>query len=249
MTIRYAAATAALLAAAAARADQAPVTLARTFKAGESARYHTTGKVTALGNPVVQDEIDTMQVKEVRADGGAVLLLGMESGSYTLNGEVHKLPVPPPATLTVDRRDRMVKLTLPETGITIMAPEVHQIIIAAVQPVFPDKPVAPGDSWTTELDNPAVAGKKCTIHTTYAGMDTLDGRNAWKLTQRTEADMPGAGPKLTEDVTAWLDPATGQSLKYAVVTKHLPTAFGAVDSEATSVLLKPGDKAGQQAAR
>ena len=37
--------------------------------------------------------------------------------------------------------------------------------------VFPDNPANPGDTWTTEVNNPQVKGKKVTTKFTFDGID------------------------------------------------------------------------------
>ena len=101
-----------------------------------------------------------------------------------------------------------------------------------------DEPVKPGDSWTTEVDNPQVKGKKVTIKTTFVGDDKADGAPALKFKQTLEADTDAADAKLKAETTALLDPTTGQLIEEEQTAKGIPGAMGPVDWKGTIKRLK-----------
>jgi hypothetical protein len=224
--------------------DDNPVTLRRVYKAGDVSRYATTMRVKVMGNEFVQESVDKIEVKKVDPDGTAGLTYEIESGSYILNGNKNDLPKAPPWAITRDKQNRFVKATTEETFEVFMAPEVRRLLFSCVEVVFPDKPVKVGDTWTTELDNPAVKGKKITLKTTFRGKEMLEGASISKVEQRAEADTNLTGGKLTCDLTAWLNGSTGEAVKIETAFKGVPTQFGALDTNSVSVLKKPGEKPG-----
>jgi hypothetical protein len=218
--------------------DDKPITLTRTYKAGEITRYNSTMRVKALGNEFVQESVDKIEIIKVDPDGSATATYGQESGSYTLNGKKNDLPKSPAWTITRDKYNRFVKASTEETLEFFIVPDVRRLLFACIEVVFPERPVKVGESWTTELDNPAVKGKKVTLKTTLRGEEIVDGFPVYKLAQHTEADTNLSGGKLTSDLVAWLTPSTGEAVKIEASFKGVPTQAGALETTSTSVRIK-----------
>lgn len=201
------------------------VTLALKPQTG-TLRYHSEQTVNAQGMEIKVTRNYKTTVKTVKPTGEAEIEEATENGQVTLMGQSMDLPAGGAATMTLDRRGKLVEFSPPTGGIT--TPEVARLMAEFGNVVFPAAAVVEGAEWTTEYDNPAVAGKKVQVKTKFLGTEKLDGKDAIKVKQGGSADVPD-GKTVEGEATYWLDPATGATLKYEVTVKHLPTMYGDLD--------------------
>ena len=54
----------------------------------------------------------------------------------------------------------------------------------------------------------------------------MDGKDYWKIKQTFEADTDDKGAKTSSEMTSWLDPADGSTLKMEGTVKEIPSMFG-----------------------
>jgi hypothetical protein len=221
----------------AARADDT-TKLVRTYKEGDKARYKQTIKVSVMGMDVVVTTTDKLTVKEVKKTGDVVEVREGEGGTMTLNGADQPSPPTPAITITFDKSDKLSDYKPSMEG-GFFDPGVANLVAVAHHFLLTDKAVKKDDTWETELDNPAVKGKKMTVKDTFLGTEKRDGKDLWKIKQTGEPLVDAAGGKMTFEFTALLDPATGQLVHSEGNVKQIPTQFGSLDWTEEENLLKP----------
>jgi hypothetical protein len=224
-----------------ARADDM-TKLTRTYKAGDVTRYKQIIKVSVMGMDIVVTTVTKSTVKEVKPTGDVVVLREGESGTLSMNGSDMPQPPGPPVTFTYDKSDKLADFKATEEG-GFLDPGVNRLVAVVHHIVLTDKPVKTGDTWETELENPAVKGKKLTLKSTFLGTEKRDGKELWKIKQAGEPAVDEAGGKMTVEFTALLDPATGQEIHLEGSVKQIPTQFGSLDwTEESNVLKADADK-------
>jgi len=230
---------AALGAVQAVRADDAAVKLTRTFKEGDLVHYKSTIKVSVMGMDVVVTSLEKRTVKEIKKTGEVVIVVeGEEGGSLSMNGADQPQPPAPPATETFDKSGKMAEFK-PSVEGGFFDPGVGQLVAITHHFVLPDKEVKKDDTWETELDDPAVKGKKMTLKSSFLGIEKRDGKDLWKVKQKGEPLVDAAGGKMTFEFTGLLDPATGNMVHFEGTVKQIPTQFGSLDWTEESNLQKP----------
>lgn len=202
------------------RADDKPVKLARTAKVGDVVRTKVTVNANAGGQDIVVVQTFKTKVKEINKKDEVVWEQTTES--VVVNDMEQAGASGQTQTETRDKLNKLVDYTPPKAGQDIFSPEVQKLMAGSSEILFTDKEVKPGDSWTTEMDNPVVKDKKVKIKTTFVGMDKVDGKDYWKVKQSAEADTDDKGAKTTYEMTSWLDPADGSTLKMEGQVKDLP---------------------------
>ena len=85
------------------------------------------------------------------------------------------------------------------------------------------------ESWTTEMDNPALKGKKFSLKSVFIGIDKVDGKEYWKVKQTSTVEVDAAGAKTAFEMTHWMEIGTGETFKAEGSVKDLPTQFGPVN--------------------
>ena len=226
--IRVLSAAMLLTAAIAANADEKTVTLARTYKVGDKVSHKVTVTVSVNGMDVVVTRTAKSAVKEVKPTGEVVIIQTDDGSTLNIGGQEQQQPAGPPVTEIRNKNGKLTEVKVEEAAGGFMTPEIQQLVAKASDVHLTDKPVKAGDTWTSEFDNPAVKGKKFTAKSTYVGVEKVDGQDLWKVKQTVEADSDADGKKLTIDLTAWLDPAKGQTIKMEGIAKDIPTNFGSL---------------------
>lgn len=221
------------------RADDAkPVAIVMSPKAGDFVRYKTTLKINLNGSDITVEQNRKHVVKEVKENKDVVLAVEDEGGKVGADGNDMDLPAGTPTAVTVDKANKVLSFKPEKEDNPYLSTAAQHLIALIDRIVLPDKPVKPGDSWTTEVDNPQVKGKKVTIKTTFVGEDKADGAPAMKFKQTLEADTGAADAKLKAETTALLDPGTGQLIEEEQTAKGIPGTMGPVDWKATIKRLK-----------
>jgi hypothetical protein len=220
------------------RADTA-VTMTKTSVIGDTVQYKQTIESSASGTDVKVETSRKQRVKEVRDNGEIVITLTDEGGKYTQNGAASDIPAGSPVTVTVDKFNKVLSYKPQAEGSGYFSPSTRHLLFAVDTIVFPDKAVKPGDTWKTEIDNPAVKGKKVTIRTTFVGAEAAAGVSSWKLKQTLEAAIDMNGGTITAETTALLDSANWQVIQLDQTVKGVPSENGALDWKATLRRVKP----------
>lgn len=227
-----------MIGAPAVRADDAKtLILVMAAKAGDSVRYRTTLKISVGGNDITVEQNRKHVVKEVKENKDVVLAVEEEGGKVQAGGNDTDIPAGTPTAVTINKANKVLTFKPEKEDNPYLSTAAQHLIALIDRVILPDKPVKAGDSWTTEVDNPQVKGKKVTIKTTFVGEDKADGAPALKFKQTLEADTD-ANAKLTAETTALLDPATGQLIEEEQTAKGIPGTMGPVDWKGTIKRLK-----------
>jgi hypothetical protein len=207
--------------------DPKPATLAKTVKVGDAVKYKGTIKIDLGGMAITVVQNRKHVVKEIKANGDVVSDIVDEGGKVDLGSGEMDVPAKPPETITSDKLGKITAYK-PSTEPNMYLSDACLHLLSIVDRiVFSDKPVKPGDSWTSEVENPVAKGKKVAVKTTYVGTEKADGADAWKVKQTLDADTEGG--KMTADVTALLDAATGQLISADQAVKGVPANNGPID--------------------
>ena len=218
--------------------DTKPVSIVMSPKAGDSVRYKTTLKISVNGNDITVVQTRKHVVKEVKESKDVVLAVEEEGGKVEAGGNGTDIPAGTPTAVTVDKANKVLTFKPEKEENPYLSTAAQHLMALIDHIILPDKPVKPGDSWTTEVDNPQVKGKKVTIKTTFVGDEKADGAPALKFKQTLEADTDAAGAKLKAETTALLDPTTGQLIEEEQTAKGIPGMMGPVDWKGTIKRLK-----------
>ena len=224
---------------------QDAVTLTRKFKEGDVIRFKTVVNATVMGGEAVVTSTAKQTVKKVKDNGEITVSIVDEGGKLSFGGMEQDLPAGAEVVETRDKAGKLSKIEFPNGGQEFMTPEVRHLTSLLAEPMLSDKPVKAGDTWTVEVDNPAVKGKKVTFKGTFAGSEKLADSETWKLKQTAEAISDDKGAKIAAETTYWLDPATGQTIKSESAVKGIPTQFGEMSWTAKSERVKPEEKKAQ----
>ncbi|MCS6776529.1 MAG: hypothetical protein RMJ43_01060 [Chloroherpetonaceae bacterium] len=210
-------------------ADEArPITLTAPAKVGETVRYRTT-LTMSVGADITVEQVRKHVVKEVKDNKEVIVVVHNEGGKFLVNGTENEIPATAEITMTLDRINRVLTFKPRVEDNPYLSSSTLHLLTMAETIVLPEKPVKPGESWTTEADNPQVKGKKVKIKTTYDGTAKLNDMPAWKVTQELEADTEFTDTRLKVKVTAFLDPATGQLIQAEQTASGIPSQQGPIE--------------------
>lgn len=224
------------------RADDAPVTLTRTHKKGDTSRIKSESDITAGAGEVKLVSTTKTTVKDVKDNGQIVFEEVGEGGKLTLNGTDMDIPATPPITVTREKSGKLVEMKMNADPMSAQSPEITRLLASIGAPIFKDKAVKAGDTWETEVDNPAVKDKKVVVKTKYVGTDKVDGKELWKVEQSAEPVVDAAGAKMPYSATYWLDPSNGQEVKAEVTIKDMPSQYGNLTFKTKATRLKDTEK-------
>lgn len=226
--------------AAMAQQDQPPaaqdkaVTLLRTYKAGDANLYAFEMVLTYNGAEIPGSGAVERTVKEVKPNGDVVFTYTDRGTKYVLNGEAGSAPPEPPMTVIVDKRGKVLSVSRPAASMGLIPDGLMKLLAILSQCVLPDKPVKPGDKWTTDFDNPTMKNSKFTLKGTLLGTEKVGDQTYLKV-RETVSDLlldisePGAGA-LSTQTTFWVVPDTGRVARLETTVKNLPIpALGSAD--------------------
>jgi hypothetical protein len=219
--------------------DQPTVTIARPRKAGDVVRMKVNATADVAGTEVTLERTVKTEVKEIKKTGEVVIVSSDLGGKVNAGGQEMEIPPTGPVTTTFDKLGRPVKYERSASDMSIMAPEVEQLIAVMQDYVLPDKPVKAGDAWENELPNPLFKDKKVQVKTTFVGMDKLEEAEVWKLKQTMAVVVDADGSKMSAELVFLVDPATGTPRTAEGAIKGVPTQYGPVDLRIKATLLKP----------
>ena len=235
----------ALLASQTARADdEKAVHLLVTPKVGRVLRTTSIVKISMMGMDVEVHAVEKATIKEVLESGAVITEVVDEGGKINTSGQEQNLPVTPAYSTTHDKFGKTTKGKPRDNADDFTTPEITRLMDSITDIVLTDKALKPSDTWQNELENPAVPEKKVLVKDTYFGLEKIDGRDCWKIKQTAEAIMNAAGGKVTYEVTEWIDPTDGRSVKLEGSISSVPTKFGTMSMHisAKSVLVADNEK-------
>jgi hypothetical protein len=224
-----------------AMAQDKPVTLARIYKAGDTAKYSATINTNTMGMDIVVKTGYKATIKEVKPNGDVIIEQITEAGTVSMSGMDQEIPGGEKSVETRDKLGKLIEIKLPESAQSVLSPEVQKLAAITADVLLSGKEVKAGDTWSTEFDNPILKGKKFSVKTTYIGTEKLDGKELWKIKQLASVDVDDQGAKTVQDTITWLDPANGQMVKMEGTVKGIQTMFGPMDWNMKMALVK-GDK-------
>jgi hypothetical protein len=217
---------AALAAIAVAAYAQDGVVLTRAYKKGDVVRYKSVVNASVMGGEAVVTATTKGTVKEVKDNGEITVSIVDEGGTLSFGGAEQDLPAGAEVVETREKSGKLKKVAFPNGGQEFVAPEIRELMTLVADPILGDKPVKPGDKWESEIDNPAVKGKKVAFKTTYVGPEKVGEVNTWKVLQTAEALTDDKGAKLTAEYTYWLENGNGATVKAESKVSGIPTQFG-----------------------
>jgi hypothetical protein len=208
------------------QAQDKPVTLARTYKAGDVQRYKVTVNASVMGMDVIVTSTAKNTIKEIKKNGDVVIEAADEGTKVSFGGQEQEQPAGAPITETRSKTGKLVDLKTDPASQALLSPEIQKMSAMVSDIIVSEKAVKPGESWETEFDNPAVKGKKLTVKTTFVGTEKVEGKELWKVKQSLTAETGMESAKVSHDYTTWLDPANGRLVKLEGTVKDIPTQFG-----------------------
>lgn len=223
---------------AATSAAQAVTLAAPPAKVGDTVRYRSQIKADFSGSEVLVERKRKDVIKEVKGNQDVVIESNDEGGTITVDGNANDIPAGGLIAITVNKMNTVLSYQPGDENQYISNSSLHLMALTD-RIIFPDHPVKPGDTWTTEVDNPQVKGKKITIKTTFVGEEKADGVTVWRVKQSLEADTEVAGNMLKATTTALLDATTGQMIESEQNVKGLPTTNGEMNYTGTTKRVKP----------
>jgi hypothetical protein len=155
----------------------------------------------------------------------------LDISSLSVNGR----PVTRPPTVRTRMRVGSDGTAVRGGYLTLPAPSPPIMLIATgLVPDLPDRPMAPGESWTDSVNVRAAGDRlKGTAHTKFLRYEDVDGVAAAVLegTRELRIDagppIPGKGT-MTVDQTAWVNPETGQLLRMTATVRFSIKVRGGV---------------------
>jgi hypothetical protein len=215
-------------------AQDGPTAMARSYKVGDAGLYSFEMVVTYSGAEIPGSGAVERTVKEIKPNGDVIFTYTDKGATYVLNGEAGSVPAEPPMTVTTDKRGKVLSVKR-ESGTAGMMPEsIMKLLAMLSQCVLPEKPVKPGDTWTTQFDNPTLKNGKFAVKSTFVGPDKLEDQNYLKV-RETVSDLlldiaePGSSG-LSAQTLFWIVPETGRVARLETKVKNLPIpALGTAD--------------------
>jgi hypothetical protein len=201
-----------------ARADEEAVTITWKPKPGQttSFRYET----HSVSNPTtwVFSAVAKSKVLDVAADGKIHLQLTNSDATLTVAGQ--------DLSGQVGDANGTSEATYLPSGLAVTVPEASRARLdAALQMLFPDKPVKVGDTWKRTGKADADKGLRAAEATyKYEGIETVDKWKAYKITvtyRETEGDDP-----LSLRGTRWVAVEDGILVKAQYTVQNGPFAPG-----------------------
>src|SRR5579872_7462960 len=127
------------------RADDKPVTLARSYKKGDVTRTNSEASVNANGTDVQVVQTAKITIKDVKDNGQIVIEEAGEGGKVTIGGSDMDMPASYATTATRDKNGKLIEFKMDEGGQTIYTPEITHLLQIVGSPVLSDKEVKPGE--------------------------------------------------------------------------------------------------------
>lgn len=211
------------------------VKLTRTPRKGELVKYRFEVAGDVANVPFTVTSRIKQEVTEVKDAGEFVTSEIAEESKVLVMGAEQASPPSMPTLVTRTQGNRLTDFK--HEGDSIFSNEVQRLLASLSEVLLPEKTLANGESWETEIPNPVVAGRNFKVKATFAGTEKIGDLETWKVTQTATADL--ADGKLEREATYWLDPANGQLVKQEASIKNAPSRFGPMNWKETQERLKP----------
>jgi hypothetical protein len=199
---------------------QDKVTLVRKAKVGDVTRTSTEGQLSMdMAGTAAQmgvKEVSKITVTAVAPDGNLTLKTESESMEMMVNGSVMPSPPPqPPVTVVVKADNSLVSHS------TASQDGIEGRMFYATTPLFSDKPVAVGDTWTRTVKADATLGvMDGSSELKVLGFEKMNTADTVKLSMTYKET--GTGATLTCKGTFWVDRATGDEVKSEYEVSGVP---------------------------
>jgi hypothetical protein len=200
--------------------------LAAQYKKGEERKSKITINASLMGMELVVVQNMKLVVKEIKDNGNVVIENIMLGGTISINGMEQEQPARPAVTEERTKTGKLLELKTPAEAGEVFSPEVQKLLASINDPVYSDKEVKVGDSWTIELDNPVVKDKKVKISNKVLAAEKVGDIETVKVGQKVEAVVAADGTMLTQEMTFWINPENGEAVKAEGKIANLPTSFG-----------------------
>ena len=201
----------------------APVTLRFALKEGESHRLRRVSTRTsgddAIG-PETTVTVLTETIKKVAPDGAFAR-------------EIRSENPPVVSTITHDRTGRIVDFTINGSP----ASSTDRLFTRPDYQYLPDRPVKVSDTWTLEVENPAVKDDKVTQTYTYLGTEKVLGIDTHKIKMTMSLRQP---VKVEAETIRFRDAETGLTVKVVSVVNGIPSLNGPAQWGVEAVRIVPG---------
>jgi hypothetical protein len=208
-----------------ARPEDQRALLVPTYRVGEMERQKSSIVIASGGSLGTLERTYRPTVKEIKSNGDVVIVIADEGGKVSERGAEKDIPAAGAVTVTLDRYGKVLSYK-PDSVNYFLPTSIRHLLEISSRIVFSEKPVQPGDSWSTKMDNPLVTGQKLTLKTTYVGSAQTDGVDAWKVRQSMKADTGLGGPKMTVNTMALVDATTGMLIEAEQNVRGMPTQTG-----------------------
>ncbi len=209
--------------------DETEVTIKKTQKAGDTVRYRLNATADVGGSEVIVERTVKFEIKQVKENGDVVATMSDQGGKINAMGQEMEVPLASVVTITTDKLGRIVKYQRGTDEISVMSPEVEQLLAMAQDYVLPEKPVKPKDTWQYEVANPVIKDKKVALKGTYLGMEKIEDTVTWKIKQTLTAVIDSEGGKMEAEMVFFADPADGTIVRAEGKLKNVPSQYGPVD--------------------
>ncbi|HRI43815.1 MAG TPA: zinc-dependent metalloprotease [Fimbriimonadaceae bacterium] len=209
-------------------AGQNKVVLAVKGDPGQSGKYQLDLEVgiEAGGQKFTMNikQVESKTVKEVK-DGNIAFVQATESQEITMNGE--KLDPDPdenkPSTVTVRPDGTLVSYESEGDG---DAEKMNVRIMSATSVIFSKNPVGVGDKWSYQYkDDDKLGTKAGSANFQLLAFEKAKDVDCAKIKMTFEE--AGGSPRFASDVTAWVELATGDTVKSDVSLTNFPLGEGA----------------------
>jgi hypothetical protein len=200
------------------------IQLARTAKVGDVSRYGMTGTMTLDNNGQVMTleirQTEKVTVTAIAANGDLTFESETEAADMSMNGQTMPSPnVGMKSTLVTKPDGSLVSYTMPETatGGSSLGKRMHN----ATAPLYPDKPIGVGDTWTREVKADAANSlPAATVTCEVLAFEKAEGVDTVKVKMTYQENDPGTPLKTIG--TYWVERATGDQVKSEVTVQNLP---------------------------
>jgi hypothetical protein len=198
------------------------------------------------GKDVVVTQTERESIKEIKPNGDVVGIGSTESTVVSVDGMEIEQPALPAVTETRDRRGKLINLAVGDSASAGPDMETQSLLASLDAVILPEKPVKPGDTWTTDITNPLDKKRKLTITTVYTGAETSDGVAIYKFTQSASFAIHEGDEKTSCELSARLRQSDGAIVSEKAKFKNIPTQAGNNDIEVTVTALPAAAGAADQ---
>ena len=201
------------------------VNLVRNWKEGASVRAKSSIDIKSGLIQGKMEETFRLSVASVSGEGTATLRQVSEGGTLTSQLGTEASPPGPPQSEMIDRLGRL--MTSNGGANEMFDEDTQRLIGISTDALLPGRPVAPGETWKTTVDNPVEEDAKMTFTGRFVGVEEFKGVAAWKIHQTASVEVGlDDGSKFGVGLTFWVNPATGLVIRVQGTLKNVPTNVG-----------------------